>query len=190
MRAPKRAVTMNHGQVMPAWYDIKVFSINNSQLDEEGVMEGVRGIRELIEAEITGGIPCSRIVLGGFSQGAGLALLTGLTGDSNKRLAGLTALSGLLPLRDKLKELISPHATSIPIFWGTGSADPLVTIEIVEKCVEILQTLGLTVRRGSKDVEPGISFNIYDGLQHSTDPFELLDLKTWLKKVIPAHAKL
>ncbi|KAL0580515.1 hypothetical protein V5O48_001502 [Marasmius crinis-equi] len=175
---------------MPAWFDIKAFGVLNREPDEEGMMESVRGIREFIDAEITSGIPCSRIVLGGFSQGATMTLLTGLTGDSDKKLAGLTPLSGSLPLRDKFKELISPHATTIPIFWGTGSADPLVTLELVEKGVDALKTLGLTVRRGSKDVEPGISFNIYDGLQHSTDPFELLDLKTWLKKVIPVNAKL
>ncbi|KAL0070110.1 hypothetical protein AAF712_002597 [Marasmius tenuissimus] len=170
---------------MPAWYDIKAFGMSNREADEEGMMQTVRDVRELIELENADGIPYNRIVLGGFSQGAAMTLLTGLTGDSEKKLAGLAPLSGALPLRYKFKELISPHATSIPIFWGTGSADPLVTLELAEKSVELLQTLGLAVTRGSKDHKPELAFNVYDGLEHSTDAFELVDLKTWLKKAVP-----
>ena len=79
--------------------------MNNKESDEEGMMETVRAVRELINLENASGIPNSRIVLGGFSQGAAMTLLAGLTGDSERKLAGLAPLSGALPLRYKFNEV-------------------------------------------------------------------------------------
>ncbi|KAG7097392.1 hypothetical protein E1B28_004742 [Marasmius oreades] len=183
--APKRVVTVYKGEVMPAWYDIKGFSPAENRIsDEEGMMVSMKEIMQLIEAEKRSGIPYSRIVLGGFSQGAAMALLVGLTGE--EKLAGLIPLSGALPLRFKFKDLISPHATSVPIFWGHGSADTLVTYELVAKSLNLLESLGIVVRRGCKDAGPGVAFNIYDGLPHETNSFELSDFGKWLKKIVPA----
>jgi len=52
-------------------------------------------VHKLIDDEIQLGIPSSRIVVGGFSQGGGLALYSGLTYP--KPLAGIVALSTWLP---------------------------------------------------------------------------------------------
>ncbi|ESK86812.1 acyl-protein thioesterase 1 [Moniliophthora roreri MCA 2997] len=179
--APNIPVTINQGEAMPAWYDIATFGRDKDE-DEEGMMKAKRAITALIEREVATGTPLERIVLGGFSQGAVTTLLTGLTID--KKLAGLAPLSGRLPLMGKFKELMSPHATSIPIFWGHGTADPIVSFKFAEESVELLQSLGFTVIKGGKKPE-GLSFNVYKGLPHSTDPFELMDLKAWLKQVIP-----
>lgn len=58
-------------------------------------------LETLINDELKSGIDASRIVLGGFSQGAAMSLLTGLTGSS--KLGGLAVLSGWLPLEQKFK---------------------------------------------------------------------------------------
>lgn len=61
-------------------------------------------LRELIKYEVeTNGIDPSRILLGGFSQGATMSILTGLTGEP--KLAGIAALSGWIPLRNKFTEV-------------------------------------------------------------------------------------
>lgn len=65
------------------------------------MLESSRQLNELLTAEIEGGIDASRIVLGGFSQGGAMTLLTGLT--SERKLAGLAVLSGFLPLQHKFK---------------------------------------------------------------------------------------
>jgi predicted esterase len=65
------------------------------------MLESSRQLNELITAEVDAGIDASRIVLGGFSQGGAMSLLTGLT--SERKLAGLAVLSGFLPLRHKFK---------------------------------------------------------------------------------------
>jgi len=65
-------------------------------------------IQELIKYEIdTNGIDPSRIVLGGFSQGGTMSLLTALTGEH--RLAGLVNLSGWIPMKHKFKEVRFGH---------------------------------------------------------------------------------
>lgn len=69
-------------------------------LDTRSRLEG------LIKAEVEEGVPQDRIVLGGFSQGGAMTLLTGLTIPA--KLGGLAILSGWLPLRSKFKE-VSPR---------------------------------------------------------------------------------
>lgn len=77
-----------------------------SEEDEEGMLRTVRSINQLITAEIDAGIPAERILLGGFSQGAAMSILTGLTNE--RRLAGVVALSGWLLLRHKFKSVSRP----------------------------------------------------------------------------------
>lgn len=67
-------------------------------------------INDLIENEVRSGIDASRIVLGGFSQGATMSLLSGLTGSH--QLAGIAVLSGWVPLRHKFKEVSLLHSPS------------------------------------------------------------------------------
>ena len=70
-------------------------------------------LNSLISAEIDNGIPASHIVLGGFSQGGAMSLLTGLT--SERKLAGLAVLSGWLPLREKFKAVCHQQYVSFAI---------------------------------------------------------------------------
>lgn len=65
------------------------------------MLETVSSLNALIGEEIDEGIPANRIVLGGFSQGGAMSLLTGLT--SERKLGGVVCLSGWLPLRHKIK---------------------------------------------------------------------------------------
>ena len=67
------------------------------------MITAANSLKMLIKAEIDSGTDASRIVLGGFSQGACMSLLTGLTGE--KKLAGVAVLSGWLPLKDKFKSV-------------------------------------------------------------------------------------
>ena len=67
------------------------------------MLETVHQLNQLISAEVDAGIPADRIVLGGFSQGAAMSLLTGLT--TERKLGGVVVLSGWLPLKDKFKSV-------------------------------------------------------------------------------------
>jgi lysophospholipase-1 len=76
--------------------------------DEEGMEGSVSSIKNVIQDEIDSGIKSSRILLGGFSQGGAMSLLTSLT--SNLNLAGIVCLSGWLPLRDKFDDVSDEHS--------------------------------------------------------------------------------
>ena len=67
------------------------------------MLESRSAISSIISSEVDNGIPASRIVVGGFSQGGTMSLLTGLTGDT--KLGGIAVLSGRLPMRDKFKSV-------------------------------------------------------------------------------------
>ena len=65
------------------------------------MLRTVSSVNQLISAEVESGIDPGRIVIGGFSQGAAISLLTTLTNDC--KLAGVACLSGWVLLRHKLK---------------------------------------------------------------------------------------
>lgn len=80
-------------------FDIYSFGFNTDE-DEDGMLTSVELIRQLIGEEVRSGIDPSRIVIGGFSQGGAMSLLTALT--SGFKLAGIVCLSGWLPLQHKI----------------------------------------------------------------------------------------
>jgi predicted esterase len=80
--------------------------------------------------------------------------------------------------------MLNDHVKTIPIFWGHGADDPLVRAEFATRSVEFLRTqCGVSEADGEGLV--GLKFKMYPGLEHSSSPEELGDLKSWLKSVIP-----
>ncbi|RYG62792.1 hypothetical protein EON64_17210, partial [archaeon] len=75
--AGQRAVTINMGQRMNAWYNIS--GLDDRAHDScEGLEESAAFLSSLVRSEVAQGIPRCRIVLAGFSQGGALSLFTGL----------------------------------------------------------------------------------------------------------------
>ncbi|KAI0650840.1 Phospholipase/carboxylesterase [Trametes meyenii] len=183
--APTISVTANGGMSMPGWFDVFEFGAINAREDEEGMLKTMHSLNQLITAEADAGIPADRIVLGGFSQGAAMSLLTGLT--TERRLAGVTVLSGWLPLHLKIKAMLNNHAKKLPIFWGHGKSDPIVRFDRATMSIRyIKEQLELnTLVSPDKVLEGGIEFHAYDFLPHSVNDKELEELKTFLKKVVP-----
>ncbi|KAJ3895598.1 Phospholipase/carboxylesterase/thioesterase [Lentinula edodes] len=178
--SPQSPVTANMCMVMPSWFDIKSFGFKDVE-DEAGMLKSKASLTQLIDAELAAGLAPNRIILGGFSQGAAMSLLTGLSLD--KQLAGIVCLSGWVPIKDTLQKMLAPHSTQMPIFWGHGSSDPLVKPIFAEESVEFLKSVGIS---NAKPGElSGLSYNIYPGVGHSTNMQELEDLKVWIAKVIP-----
>lgn len=180
--APQRRVTANCGVLMPAWFDLKDFTLESAE-DEEGMLRSVRIFEDIIRQEVESGIESSQIVLGGFSQGGTMSLLSGLTCAFN--LGGVAILSGRLVLRERFKAMMSDHAKSLPIFWGHGTADPLVRLELATKSVGYLVNCGLTRLRRDEIGSPGLTFVEYRGVEHSSCQEELNDLKEFLRRVVP-----
>jgi lysophospholipase-1 len=86
-------------------FDIRSFDFSTAE-DEDGMLRTVSLINRLISAEVDSGIDPGRIVVGGFSQGAAMSLLCGLTNE--RKLGGVVSLSGWLALRSKI-QTVSEH---------------------------------------------------------------------------------
>ncbi|KAF8897905.1 Phospholipase/Carboxylesterase-domain-containing protein [Infundibulicybe gibba] len=191
--SPIRAVRANMGMEMPSWFDVYSFGLNVEE-DENGMLESSRALHALITAEIDAGIPADRIILGGFSQGGTMSLLTGLTGE--RKLAGLAVMSGWLPLKSKFQAMASTHAATTPIFWGHGSADPLVKLQLGRDSTDFLvSVLGVprappsSATSASAPTTPpkGLVWNVYEGIGHTTSQRELDDLRMWIRRIVPTN---
>ena len=147
--APVMPVTINSGMSMRAWYDILHLDLGGAgtsgipREDEKGLRASQAMIEELIAAQVARGIPTSRILLAGFSQGAAMTLTTGLRHPS--RLAGLIVLSGYLPLAGQLATERNEANHDVPIFMAHGSDDPVVRLERALASRDALITLGYQV---------------------------------------------
>jgi phospholipase/carboxylesterase len=122
-RAPVRPVTINGGHRMRAWYDILGMELVRRE-DEAGLRESFADVHALIEREVARGVPASRIVLAGFSQGCAITLGAGLR--FSQRLAGLAGLSGYLPLAGSTAAERNDANALTPVFLAHGSRDGIV----------------------------------------------------------------
>ena len=73
------------------------------------------------------GIPMSRTILGGFSQGAVMSYALGL-GTGRPAPAGIVALSGFIPTVEGL-ELDLASRAGLPVAIGHGIYDPIIGVE-------------------------------------------------------------
>ena len=169
--APMRAVTINNGMRMRAWYDIRNFSADElgggDRADSAGVFESIAQVEALIAREAERGIPPSRLMLAGFSQGGAIALAAGLR--RSEPLAGLVALSTYLPMAPQAAVDLAPQALRQPLFMAHGSQDPVVPLAAGEHSRQVLEALGFA-----------LEWHRYP-MGHAVCPEEIRDLGDWLQ---------
>lgn len=172
----------------PFRFDIFDFDARAPE-DEAGMLKAVTSINKLIQAEVDAGIPSNRILIGGFSQGGAMSLLTALTAE--RKFAGVAVLSGWLPLSKKMKAMATPNNTHTPMFWGHGEDDPLIEYQTMGlSSIQFLKNeLGIKSADPQAPEKGGLTFFSYEDIPHSTSTEELRDLQEWLKRVMqPAAA--
>ncbi|KAI9031972.1 Phospholipase/carboxylesterase/thioesterase [Hyaloraphidium curvatum] len=178
--APSIAVTLNYGMSMPAWYDIPSLDQIDKKEDEAGMKKTVDKINSWIIDE-SKTVPESRIVLGGFSQGCAMALLTDVLSRSKEeggigKLAGFFGMSGYLPLAKKAIELMSPANpnldTPLAMFHGTDDA-------------VVPHFRGSASRDRLKELGFKPEWKEYRGLGHSANLEEIQDIERFLLRVLP-----
>jgi phospholipase/carboxylesterase len=140
--APVRAVTINGGMSMRAWYDILGWGATAAE-DADGIRLSAALVTRLIDRETGNGCASERIVLAGFSQGGAIALHAGLR--ERRPLGGVLALSTYLPLAATLAAEASAENRAVPIFMAHGTADPVVPLTIAAASRAALVREGYTV---------------------------------------------
>ena len=167
--APAMPVTINGGYVMRAWYDILGTDLVRRE-DEQGIRTSHGMVEALIEREVGRGVPRSRIVLAGFSQGGAITLHTGLR--QSQPLAGLIALSCYLPLADRFAGEAAAGSAGVPIFLAHGTQDPVVPLDRGVASRDALTTAGYAVE-----------WHEYP-MPHSVCAEEIRDIAAFMKRVL------
>ena len=164
--APVRPVTINNGMRMRAWYDIRDLGFEGTvgdRADAAGVEASVAQVDALLVREHDRGIPASRVLLAGFSQGGAIALSAALR--RTEPLAGVVGLSTYLPLAGAGA---SEGAAAQPVFMAHGTQDPVVPFAAGQRSAERLRGMGF-------DVE----WHAYP-MQHQVCAEQVRDLGQWL----------
>lgn len=141
--APYRAVTINGGVSMRAWYDLYSLEFDGND-DLVGIVQAKQYITALIEQEIAAGIPAKKIILAGFSQGGAIALYAGLR--FNEALGGIIALSTYQLLPNTLPEERQQVNQALPIFMAHGMFDPIVPFHVGRACYEHMLELDYPIK--------------------------------------------
>jgi len=162
-------VTINGGYVMRSWYDIVATDLVRRE-DEAGLRASQLQVEALIAREKARGIPASRIILAGFSQGCAMTLQTGLRHP--ERLAGMLCLSGYLPLASLAGAERHEASLGTPIFMAHGVQDPVVPFARAEDSRKALASLGYQVE-----------WHAYQ-MQHTLCLEEVQDIAKWIRKVV------
>ena len=133
--------------------------MNRDQTAVQNRLEVLESVKELIDNELKLVENASHIIIGGFryfsscsysknisslifSQGACLALFTGLT-YTKQRLGGVLCCSGQLMLENKIPELLSEYANQVPILVLHGKDDDRISLNTIKNGLEILKTHGI-----------------------------------------------
>lgn len=167
--APVRAVTLNNGYAMRAWYDLLAIDRRAAE-DAAGIRESAAGITALIERENARGIAAARIALAGFSQGGAMALHTAIRHP--EKLAGIIALSCYLPVAAQLEAERMAANQSTPIFMAHGTQDPVVPCALGEESRRLLADAGYAVE-----------WHAYP-MPHSLCEPEVGDIRAFLRKIV------
>ena len=162
-------VTINGGYVMRSWYDIVATDLTRRE-DEGGLRASQLQVEALIAREKARGIPASRIILAGFSQGCAMTLQTGLRHP--EKLAGMLCLSGYLPLASVAGAERSEASLGTPIFMAHGVQDPVVPFARAEESRKVVEALGYQVK-----------WHAYP-MQHTLCLEEVQDISKWIRKVV------
>ena len=115
------------------------------------------------------GVPWSRTVLGGFSQGTVMSYALGL-GAGRPSPAGVLAMSGFMPTVEGFSlDLDSRRGLAVAITHGT--LDPVIPVGLGRQARDLLEGAGLAVTYRES------------AMAHTIDPRLLPELQAWLRGV-------
>lgn len=147
-----------------AWWDI---DLQTFEQDHSLVPPVLRALDRLVDDTCRQrGFERDAAVIGGFSQGAALALALAFRRGA-PRHAGVVCLSGFL-LDGGIVDWDLAANRGVPVFVGHGTDDPIIAGERYEATVGTLEAAGVAVQASSYPMAHDIHLD------------EVLDLRDWL----------
>lgn len=179
--APRRPIKAAEGQKIRAWFDISKLPVTlDEPHNEAALLLAVAQVHMWIDQQAALGIPPSRLVLGGFSQGAALAAWAAAT--CKHRLAAVVLWSGYAPRAEQLEAALKDgvNGTGTPFVLVHGDKDGKVLPACGEQLAIALAGAGVDVR----------SKKLYAGLGHGCTPEQLQALKDLVaERLAPTASK-
>ncbi|AET39312.1 palmitoyl-(protein) hydrolase Ecym_4247 [Eremothecium cymbalariae DBVPG len=170
--APTLSIVANGNYPMPAWFNIYSWGEDRSRVDNAGLMDSLKTVERFVTEQVTSGIRPENIIVGGFSQGAALALASAVTLPI--KIGGFVAFSGFGGFEDALELQKKNMNLDSPIFHGHGDIDPIVSFS---KGKDVYKQLTQRFKFSN------FTFNSYPGLEHGTSPEELGDAIEFVKNI-------
>lgn len=173
--APEIPITVNGGYRMPGWFDIYEFGNPDGRQDVNGFFSTCEYLKRLINEQINeANISPDKIIIGGFSQGAAIALATLTLLDF--KIGGVVALSGFCPVRKDLGARSNKDGTNYqtPVFQGHGTSDPVIDHTYGEQTSQFYKDLGYKK----------LDFHSYPGVAHSASEQELAEAMKFIGDII------
>ncbi|CZR58464.1 uncharacterized protein PAC_08356 [Phialocephala subalpina] len=184
----------NHEAMANAWYPPTSFSPipvgrssteneeDEDEFNEEGedeILSSVEYLCTLIDEEIKSGVKTERIVIGGFSQGCAISLVTSLASRYQGKIGGVVALSGYLPRGKKIfegRKKFMKDESKMKVLLAHGTKDMLVPMRVFRDTkARVERTIG----------EEALESKEYEGMGHVTSGAEFRDICTFLEKILP-----
>lgn len=176
-RAQPGPCTARGGAHTFQWFDTPEYPVcmivpgipDHLRKDEDpiDIHKAVHLVHEAVLALEVEGVPADRIVVGGFGQGAALAVHAAVSYP--KTLAGCAMLSGYVPCKAKLAEVATPAAAGLEILWLHGIHDAVVHTDVATVQAKALEELGIR-----------LDFRLSFDFGHEMISEELQFLRAWL----------
>lgn len=125
--------------------------------NQPGLSSGLQVINDLIIELEENGLEKSRVILGGFSQGACLA--SEFAARHPAKYGGVVALSGGLIGDFVDVDQYEGSMEGTPVFIGCSDADPHIPVERVNESEQVFKKLGAEV---IKKIYPGMAHTVID----------------------------
>jgi predicted esterase len=122
--------------------------------NEPWLSSAVAFVDRTVQQVLAAGIPAERLVLGGFSQGACLALE--YAARHARRYGGLVAFAGGLIGPDDTPRDYAGTFAGTPVFIGVGDQDPHIPVARSTESAEVLTRM-----------EAAVDLRVYAGLSHT-----------------------
>lgn len=164
---------------MPGWgCFLSQDCLHVGSVDYKAVDAGYEAAVAAVHAEADSlekaGVPPGRILIGGFSQGAAVALQSACSYP--RRLAGCIALSGWLS-QGAQAALSSSSLKDFPVLLCHGTKDDMVGFDCAEAATSLLREAGVSLQ-----------FERLEGVEHSSCAQELRAVAAFLQKVLAPGA--
>ena len=152
------------------WYPYSFMSPR--ERNEPGISSGLAVIESLVADCLARGFDASRIIIGGFSQGACLA--SEFCIRHPRRYGGLLAFSGgLIGPPETTWDDVTADLTGMPVFLGCSDVDPHIPKERVLATEQVFARLGASVVR-----------KLYPGMGHTINEDEIREGRRILDGVL------